>query len=152
MKPCHNNSVIDDLDNNSEQTLLALTREARKLHKQALSPSKMKALPVLRRLIKAEVFNQVTLVELYQTQANIQRKHLLNLLAKEMGYGHWSLLRAALSHPEVNIHQHPSFELVGAGYPNLWFSNMEQARDYISTEGGKAIQVGQQAVVVPHNQ
>lgn len=151
MEPCHNHSVISELDNNSEQTLLALTREARRLHKLAVSSSKMKALPVLRRLISSGVFTRFSLVQLYQQQASIQRKHLLNLLAKEMEYGSWPLLRAALEHPEVNIHQHPSFELREIGYPNIWFSSLDQAQEHTSRHGGKAFEVGTQAVVVPDN-
>lgn len=148
MKPCHQEPVLQQLDQNSEQTLLTLTREARKLHKQATSDSKMRALPVLRRLLNANIFDGVSLVELYQQQALIQRKHLLNLLAKEMGYGHWSLVRNALSHPEVNLQSHPSIELQNIGYPNLWFSNINEAREYAAQNGGKAVEVANQAVVV----
>lgn len=144
MKSCHHNST-----NGSQQAIEALTREARRLHKSALSSSKMKALPVLRRLITAKVFSQLSLVELYQQQHRIQRKHLLNLLAKEVGYGQWSLLKNALSHSEVTTDLHPSLELKGAGYPNIWFSTADEAYEYVVSKGGKAIQVGEQAVVIP---
>ena len=54
-----------------------------------------------------------------------------------MGYSHWALLKSALEHPEVNIEPHPSAALLGVGYPNLWFSNMEQALDTLQIIAAK---------------
>lgn len=151
MNSYQDNALATEAKTKSEDLLIALSREARRLHKLALSNSKMKSLPVLRRLINSQVLSQLSLVELYQQQSLIQRKHLLNLLAKEMGYSHWALLKSALEHPEVNIESHSSAVLLGVGYPNLWFSNMEKALEYTSNNSGKAVRVGEQAVVVPNN-
>lgn len=50
---------------NSAATQLLLL-EAKKLHRAATSDSKLKALPVLRRLITTQVIRELSLAELYQ--------------------------------------------------------------------------------------
>ena len=77
MNSYQDNALATEAKTNSEDLLIALSREARRLHKLSQSPSKMKSLPVLRRLINSQVLSQLSLVELYQQQSLIQRKHLL---------------------------------------------------------------------------
>lgn len=124
-------------------------REAKKLHKQTSSANKLEALPVIRRLIKHNVFLRISIMELLKQRAEIKLKHIYHLLAKEVGYQTWAELKQQLSSLSDDQKLHYSLKLKGAGYPNLWFSNLAQAESYVQLNGGEAISVGEQAVVLP---
>lgn len=130
-------------------TVIALLKEAKRLHRAALSQSNMRALPVLRRLKSAEVIRGLSLLELRKTQGLIQRKHLLQLLASEAGFSSWANYKHALEHPALDSIEHFSLPMKQIGYPNLWFSNRAEADQYAHSQGGRAISVGHQAVVIP---
>lgn len=124
-------------------------REAKKLHKQAVSDNKLTSLPILRRLIKQNVYYDVNVMELLKKRAEIQLKHTYQLLAKEVGYNTWADLKLQLNGMSDDEKLHYSMKLKGVGYPNLWFSNVNEAADYAQLNGGEVISVGDQAVVVP---
>ena len=125
-------------------------REAKKLHKQATSSNKLTSLPILRRLIKQNVFFDVKIMALLKNRAEVQLKHTYQLLAKEVGYKTWTELKQQLEGMSDDQKRHYSMKLKGAGYPNLWFSNTKEAESYVQLNGGEVINVGEQAVVVPY--
>ncbi len=127
----------------------ALLRRAKRLHKDARSDSKAKALPILRRLIASKALTNLSLVDLYRDRSVIQRKHLLRMLAVEMGYSGWEVCRAELATMTMDEVNHYDLQSRNMGYPNRWFSSLAEARAYAAEHGGKPISVGDQAVIVP---
>lgn len=126
----------------------AVLTQARQLHRQAGSDSPASALPVLRRLIDQQIMRNIRLPALYQSRHVIQRKHLLQLLAREAGHSSWAEYRSHLQ--SVTPAQLVHFDLLrqSAGYPNVWFSSIVQANQHAQTQGGRVMAVGTQAVVI----
>lgn len=127
-------------------------REAKVLQKQATSELLSHSLPVLRRLLSSQVLTNISLKQLKNNTDIIQRKHLLNMLAVENGTRSWADFKNKVeSSPQGSLRPY-SVELKDAGYPVLWFSNLEEAHSYSAQRGGKVIQVNSQAVVVPDSE
>lgn len=124
-------------------------REAKVLHKQAQSDSLARSLPVLRRLLSAEVLTNISLVELKNTTTLIQRKHLLQMLAVENGTRCWTDFKQQIEASDDGSILPNSLELREAGYPVLWFSSADEASAYTEHHGGKIVKLGSQAAVVP---
>ena len=123
--------------------------KAKKLLKSAHSDAKSSSLPILRRLINSHVFRNVQLPDLYRHRQQIQRKHVLQLLALEAGFSDWAGLKSNykdLSADQLALDPGRLFEF---GYPNLWFRNHKEAREYVARHGGQLITQGLQAMVVP---
>ena len=130
------------------QTVTLLLREAKRLHKAAISEQLAPSLPVLRRLLASHVMQGLSLPELRRHRSMVQRKHLLRMLAKEAGFPCWEAYRQALT--EMPPDQLAHFEIArqGAGQLNLWFSTMDEAQAHVKDHGGRAMRVGRQAVVL----
>ena len=124
-----------------------LLRVAKRLHRAAVSSSLAESLPVLRRLLAAQVIRGLTLPQLSQRRSLVQRKHLLQTLAIEAGFLNWDAYRGALAEtphdPPLPFDVHTG----AAGYPNLWFSSLAEAEAHAARHGGHAVRHGQQAVV-----
>ena len=124
-----------------------LLRVAKRLHRAAVSSSLAESLPVLRRLLAAQVIRGLTLPQLSQRRSLVQRKHLLQTLAIEAGFLNWDAYRGALAEtphdPPLPFDVHTG----AAGYPNLWFSSLADAEAHAARHGGRAVRHGQQAVV-----
>lgn len=123
-------------------------RIARNLHHAAYSEAKVIALPVLRRLLATATLTAISLPELYRSRDIIQRKHILRMLAVEVGFNCWEDYRHALDTMSVAQLAHFDHVRRTAGYPNLWFSNYEEAQDYAKANNGHALRVCDQAVVL----
>ncbi|PCK01697.1 MAG: hypothetical protein COA42_22925 [Alteromonadaceae bacterium] len=130
------------------ESIKALLREAKKLHKASKSESLSKALPVLRRLISSKALTNISLLELRKNQNIVQRKHILLMLALESGHKSWAEYRQESERLPTKSNEHYTLTLRDAGYPNLWFSSFEEAKHYTASHGGHPILVGEQAVVV----
>ena len=130
-----------------ETGVAPLLRVAKRLHRAAVSSSLVESLPVLRRLLAAQVIRGLTLPQLSQRRSLIQRKHLLQTLAIEAGFLNWDAYRGALAEtphdPPLPFDVHTR----AAGYPNLWFSSLADAEAHAARHGGRAVRHGQQAVV-----
>ena len=130
-----------------ESGVAPLLRVAKRLHRAAVSSSLAESLPVLRRLLAAQVIRGLTLPQLSQRRSLIQRKHLLQTLAIEAGFLNWDAYRGALAEtphdPPLPFDVHTG----AAGYPNLWFSSLAEAEAHAARHGGHAVRHGQQAVV-----
>ena len=122
-------------------------RVAKRLHRAARSSSLAESLPVLRRLLAAQVIRGLTLPQLNQRRSSVQRKHVLHALAIEAGFLNWDAYRGALAEtphdPPLPFDVHKPT----AGYPNLWFSSLAAAKAHAARHGGHAVRHGQQAVV-----
>lgn len=121
---------------------------ARQLHRAATSDSLRVSLPVLRRILATHTLRDLSLPQLHQQRAMVRRKHLLRTLAIEAGHPSWEHYSQALS--GMTVEQLPHLDMLQAttGYPNLWFSNREQAQAYAMSHGGRVVPVGTQAVVL----
>lgn len=121
---------------------------ARQLHRAATSDSLRVSLPVLRRILATHTLRDLSLPQLHQQRAMVRRKHLLRTLAIEAGHPSWEHYSQALS--GMTVEQLPHLDVLQAtmGYPNLWFSNREQAQAYALSHGGRVVPVGAQAVVL----
>ena len=144
-----NSFSMQSVSTTSTNTALAqVLRQAKMLHRAASSDALASALPVLRRLLLAGVTPAMRLPELHRNRAQVQRKHLLRLLAREAGYASWDAYRKVLS--ELKAEQLEQFDLLRrqAGYPNLWFASMDAAQQHARQHGGRVVKVGQQAVIL----
>lgn len=127
----------------------ALLRVAKLLHRNAVTDSRAQSLPVLRRLISTQVLEGLSLPQLFEQKAMVQRKHVLQMLAREADFADWAAYRDALSGDAADIHMPLEAVALHAGYPNHWFSTLQQAQAYAAQRGGRIVQVGTQAVVLP---
>lgn len=121
---------------------------ARRLHRAAMSESLAVSLPVLRRILASATLRNISLAELRRRNQMVQRKHILRTLAIEVGFSSWEEYRRALDTMTADQLQH--FDLVyrGAGYPNLWFPSLAQAREHAAVNGGIALRLGEHGVVL----
>lgn len=140
----------DPAQTTGHQTIQRLLKEAKRLHRTAISKSSASSLPILRRLLASKTLRDDTsLPELYRSRHIIQRKHILHLLAFEAGYTHWVDYRKAIKNMPAEEVMHYSILLRDVGYPNLWFASLGEAKDFAAKHGGRPVAVGEQAVVVP---
>ncbi len=130
------------------ESINLLLREAKRLHRAAKAESLQCALPVLRRLIASNTLKNISLVALHRKREIIQRKHILNMLAYEVGYNNWAEYKQEMIAGRTITTEHYSILLKNTGYPNQWFSNLKEAKEYARINGGKPIPVGNQAVVI----
>lgn len=131
------------------EPLAAVLRAAKKLHRQATGDSLAQSLPVLRRLLARAVLHDSRLTALHAQRSKVQRKHLLRLLALETGFDSWESYKRALVGAAGGPAPLPLDVLtVSAGYPNHWFSSLQEAQAHAAQHGGQAIAVGTQAVVL----
>ena len=145
----HSSSLSHPFETRTPERVSALLRAAKLLHRNAVASSRAQSLPVLRRLISTQVLEGLSLPQLYEQQAMVQRKHVLQMLAREAGFADWAAYREALSGSAADIHMPLEAVALHAGYPNHWFSTLEQARTHAAQRGGQVVQVGSQAVVLP---
>lgn len=130
-----------------QEAVRVVLHHAKRLHQAAATGSLATALPVLRRILAAKVLEGISLTELNCQRDIVRRKHVLRTLAIEAGHPGWEQYRKALeaSSPEkLEI-----FDIIrpDMGYPNHWFSSLDEARRHAATHGGRPVGVGSQAVV-----
>jgi len=148
--PSQNLSTTEkQISTTEKQIVNSLLRVAKSLHRAARSESRLKSLPILRRLISSETFRQISLPELHRRRETIQRKHILQMLALEAGYASWAAYKKRINDKPAEQQLHYSLALRYAGYPNIWFRSFAEAEQYATEHGGQSIAVGQQAVVIP---
>jgi hypothetical protein len=126
-----------------------LRRHARRLLRRAREDTMSAALPVVRRLLAAGVTRVETLAELHQTRADIQLKHVLNMLAVELGHVGWDACKPVLDTREPAIIDRYRFDAGAFGdYEKVWFANAAEAREWQREQGGYIVEYGDQAVAI----
>jgi hypothetical protein len=126
-----------------------LRRHARRLLRRAREDNMSAALPVVRRLLAAGVTRVDTLAGLHQTRADIQLKHILNMLAVELGHVGWDACKPVLDTREPAIIDRYRFDAGAFGdYEKVWFANAAEARDWQREQGGYIVEYGDQAVAI----
>ena len=126
--------------------------DARRLHRLALRGSLASALPVLRRLIRADLFPTLSLPELHRQRGSIRRKHILRMLAVESGYRSWEEFLPILESAAPTDLPLTQSSRIDPSQLNLWFSSLALAVHFTKEYGGEAVSVGPQAVVLPPTQ
>lgn len=121
---------------------------ARFLHRSACSDSLSSGLPVLRRLQEAGILARLSLPRLWTQRSMVQRKHILRMLAHEMGFADWERCKAQLarSSPEAVDHLKIGYDWVGRF--NHWFADEARARVLLERHGGRLMRWGGHVVVV----
>ena len=132
----------------TKQAIEFLLKQAKKIHRTALTRSTSQALPILRRLLINKILINISLVELNKNKTLIKRKHILQLFAAEAGYQDWGTYRKVLTSGINWQDDNYISALRHHSYPNLWFSTLVLAQEYVSNSGGRAIKMGTQAVVL----
>ncbi len=124
-------------------------REAKRLHRAAASGPLSEALPILRRLMATRAVTDRSLPGLFRARCTVQRKHVLRALAREAGYASWEDYRHALPHLDISQLERLASVQRGTSVLKLWFSDTSAARRFAAEQGGQAVRVGVQAVVLP---
>jgi hypothetical protein len=126
-----------------------LRRHARRLLRLAHADSTSSAMPVVRRLLAAGVTRAETLAELYETRANVQLKHVLNMLALELGHFGWDACKPVLDTREAAVIDRYRFDAGAFGdYEKVWFAAACAAREWQREHGGYIVEYGDQAVAI----
>jgi hypothetical protein len=124
-------------------------RQARLLHRSARSDQRCDCLPVLRRLKAAGLFDALSLPQLFHLRHQVQRKHVLHMLARERGAPHWEALRPQLT--EAASAPWLAQQRLGAeGTAELhhWFATVAEAAEFAARHGGEVLRHGAHAAVL----
>jgi hypothetical protein len=126
-----------------------LRRHARRLLRLAHADNTSTAMPVVRRLLAAGVTRAETLAELHTTRANVQLKHVLNMLAVELGHFGWDACKLVLDTRESAVIDRYRFDAGAFGdYEKVWFAGAGAAREWQREHGGYVVEYGDQAVAI----
>ena len=137
-----------------------LRHHARCLLRLAHADNTATALPVLRRLNATQSAAQsatqsatqkrtLTLGALYETRATIQLKHVLNMIAVELGYAGWDACKQSVEREDSAFIDRYRFDAgLFNDHETLWFAGIEAARDWQREQGGYIVEYGDQAVAI----
>ena len=126
-----------------------LRRHARILLRHAHAQDMSIALPVLRRLLASGVVKADRLGELHETRAGIQLKHVLNMLAIELGLAGWDVCKAEIdARAPATIDRYRLDAGVFGDYEKNWFASEAAAREWQRGNGGYIVEYAGQAVAV----
>lgn len=146
-------SVSEKQPSAVEHPSITLTlREAKRLHRLAQSDSLSSSLPVLRRLLAAQVMRNLSLPDAFRRRSAVQRKHLLRLLAIEAGYRLWEDYRAALVDMHPSALDHFIVLRDGWAFAHSWFASEQQAKAQVTEAGGRILQIGKHVVALSAEQ
>lgn len=125
-----------------------LRRLAQRQLKALKSGSPAQALPVLRRLQQAGLFTQTPLSRLYHERNEVQLKHLLRMLALELGYPDWETLAPVVESLPAEHFDGPLYREGGLPYPSPWFRNEAEALAWQAEHGGTLHRYGDTVMVI----
>jgi len=126
-----------------------LRRHARRLLRRAHADSTSTAMPVVRRLLAAGVTRAETLAQLHASRAEVQLKHILNMLAVELGHFGWDACKPVLDTREPAVIDRYRFDAGAFGdHEKVWFAGAGAAREWQREHGGYIVEYGDQAVAI----
>ncbi|WP_341676049.1 hypothetical protein [Niveibacterium sp. SC-1] len=125
-----------------------LRRLAQRQLKALKSGSPAQALPVLRRLQQVGLFAQTPLSKLFHERSEVQLKHLLRMLALELGYPDWESLAPVVESLPAERFDGPLYRDGGLPYPSPWFRDEAEALAWQAEHGGTLHRYGDTVVVV----
>lgn len=126
-----------------------LRRYARRLLRQARSLEPSQSMPILRRIVAMEIMPELRITEVYSVRATLQLKHLLHMLAKELGFPAWELCKKQIDQCAPEKLDRYRLELGMFGdYQQNWFADIDTAQAWQRENGGYLVRVGHQAVAI----
>ena len=135
--------------NNSPDNTSFLRRYARRLLRDVREGGTARALPILRRLIAQKITPELRLQELYAVRNSIQLKHMLHLLARELGFAAWERCKDEIDRYPASLLDRYRLDLGMYGdYQQNWFASRDLADAWQAEHGGYLIQYGRQVVAI----
>lgn len=120
---------------------------ARHLHRAVRSQALSSSLPVLRRLQRAGVNPELSLPAFWAARGMLQRKHILRMLAREMGFTDWEACRPHVDRCAPDAVDHLKLGHEWTGRFSHWYANEAQARAHQREHGGRLLRWGDHTVV-----
>jgi hypothetical protein len=126
-----------------------LRRYARRLLRDARAPEASKAMPVLRRIVAVRLVPEMRLTDLYASRTTLQLKHLLHMLARELGFPAWEVCKREIDCCDTKMLDRYRLELGMFGdYEKNWFVDIDTALAWQGEHGGYLVRYGKQAVAI----
>jgi len=126
-----------------------LRRHARRLVRDGRADQPSKALPVLRRVIDAGLMPELAVTDLYGVRETLQLKHILHMLARELGFPNWDICKQEIDLRETAVLDRYRFEQGQFGdFEQNWFPDEPTARAWQQANGGYIVNYGKQAVAI----
>ncbi|MBP0600448.1 hypothetical protein J8I26_20220 [Herbaspirillum sp. LeCh32-8] len=126
-----------------------LRRYAKRMLRAARADGRSEALPVLRRIVAAQVTPEISLAELHPLRASLQLKHVLHTLARELGFPSWESCARQVDAKPSSLLDRYRFELgMFRDFETNWFPDMNAAQGWQREHGGYLIAYGNQAVAI----
>ncbi|WP_162065964.1 hypothetical protein [Burkholderia sp. THE68] len=126
-----------------------LREHARRLLRHARDGDTSASMPVLRRLLAAKITRAERLADLHAIRDDLQLKHLLAMLAAELGYANWDACKSDIDAKASAIIDRYRLD-AGAfnDFEKNWFANEAAALDWQRAHGGYIVRYGEQAVAI----
>ncbi|KXU88644.1 hypothetical protein CR51_34360 [Caballeronia megalochromosomata] len=126
-----------------------LREHARRLFRHARDGDTSASMPVLRRLLAANVTRAQRLADLHASRDDLQLKHLLAMLAGELGYASWDACKLDIdTQPDASIDRYRLDAGAFNDYEKNWFANEADALEWQRAHGGYIVRYGEQAVAI----
>jgi hypothetical protein len=127
-----------------------LREHARRLLRSARSGHASVAFPVLRRVIAASAFSRATrLGDLHALRGELQLKHLLAVLAFELGYSGWDVCAQEVDlQPAACVDRYRLDAGAFNDFEMNWFGDFELALEWQGVNGGYVVRYGRQGVAI----
>lgn len=127
-----------------------LRRYARGMLRSAQSDQPSKALPIARRVHCAGVLTGIRITELYHARATLQLKHMFRTVAAELGYATWDACKRDIDRRPPEVLDRFRLDLgVFGDHEHIWFADKPTAIAWQREHGGRMVEYGKQAVVMP---
>ncbi|HYD94988.1 MAG TPA: hypothetical protein VEC01_06655 [Noviherbaspirillum sp.] len=126
-----------------------LRKVARRLLREAHSARPSAAMPVIRRVHRAGVLPVQRVADLYHARAALQLKHMLRMVAIELGYPGWDACKHDIDRRPASALDRFRLDLGAFGdYNQVWFATEAEAQQWQQENGGRIVVYGAQAVVM----
>jgi hypothetical protein len=106
-------------------------------------------LPVLRRLLATRSTRDERLADLNASRTELQLKHLLAMLAIELGYSNWDACKLDIDkEPPSRIDRYRLDAGAFNDFEKNWFASEAEALGWQKQHGGYIVRYGDQAVAI----
>jgi len=127
-----------------------LRRHARGMLRSAHSDQPSKALPIARRVHAGGVMPGLRVTELYRARTTLQLKHMFRTVAAELGYATWDACKRDIDRRTPDVLDRFRLDLGAFGdHEQIWFADHPTAVAWQREHGGRMVEYGKQAVVMP---
>lgn len=127
-----------------------LRRYARGMLRSVHSDQPSKALPIVRRVHAAGKTPDERVTQLYHARTALQLKHMFRTLAAELGYATWDACKRDIDRRPPEVLDRFRLDLGAFGdHEQIWFADQRTAAAWQREHGGRMVEYGKQAVVMP---